>query len=236
MSDQNIKERISKLLALGTSPNEHEANSAITKAKRLMAEYKFTEDEFDVSKSKTPIEIKSEIFYTTRKNRWISDLAGVIAENSCCAFYLKTAPRKQKHYIAFRGFENDVEICNTTFEYAIDCVNGLLKENSKEEARKNGTKKLSQSEINIISESYAIGFVHGLKESYRTQNEYHQEWGLVMQVPKEVTEYVEDLKPASWKNNRQEIDQSFYRAGYEEGENFNMRDKLNYTDCSNFGT
>lgn len=40
MAEQDYREKIKKLLALSESSNEHEAKSALLKAKKLMAEHK----------------------------------------------------------------------------------------------------------------------------------------------------------------------------------------------------
>lgn len=43
MAEQDYREKIKKLLALSESSNEHEAKSALLKAKKLMAEHKIAE-------------------------------------------------------------------------------------------------------------------------------------------------------------------------------------------------
>ena len=40
MAEQDYREKIKKLLALSESSNEHEAKSALLKAKKLMAEHR----------------------------------------------------------------------------------------------------------------------------------------------------------------------------------------------------
>ena len=42
MAEQDYREKIKKLLALSESSNEHEAKSALLKAKKLMAEHKLS--------------------------------------------------------------------------------------------------------------------------------------------------------------------------------------------------
>ena len=55
--------------------------------------------------------------------------------------------------------------------------------------------------INSYVDSYAQGFVDGLKESYDEQTEENeQEWGLVAVVPPEVKAVTDGMKPV-YPNN-----------------------------------
>lgn len=50
--NNNIKERIAKLLALAESPNENEAKAALLKARALMVQHKFRPEECTGKKRK----------------------------------------------------------------------------------------------------------------------------------------------------------------------------------------
>lgn len=225
--DSKIRERINKLLALGTSPNQHEANSAILKAKQLMAEHKLSDRDF-IKKDEVPIEVDTGLFYTTRKGKWISDISGIIAENNCCVHYLRTQKHSQSHKVFLYGFEEDVNICNSTLSYAVDCVNSLLKlivNEIKKDPEKN------TNEINYACESFGRGFCDGLQEAYKDQVEENQEWGLVMVIPPEVSKVMEDLKPGKWKRIGYDKDIVAYNQGYKEGLRFTTKDKLETHAC-----
>lgn len=45
----DIKDRISKILALAESPNENEARAALLKARELMAKYKLQPEDLELS-------------------------------------------------------------------------------------------------------------------------------------------------------------------------------------------
>lgn len=225
--DSKIRERINKLLALGTSPNQHEANSAILKAKQLMAEHKLSDRDF-IKKDEVPIEVDTGLFYTTRKGKWISDITRIIAENNCCVHYLRTQKCSQSHRVFLYGYEEDVNICNNTLNYAIDCVNSLLKlivNEIKKDPEKN-TKA-----INYACESFGRGFCDGLQEAYKDQIEENQEWGLVMVIPPEVSKVMEGLKPGKWRRISFDKDMRAYNRGYEEGLRFTTKDKLETHAC-----
>lgn len=219
--DSSVRERIKKLLALGTSPNQHEANCAILKAKQLMAEYKLTDRDF-IKKDEKPIKIDTNIYYTTRKEHWMTGLADVAAENNCCVFYMITPHGSQRHYIVFYGYEEDVIICNSIFTYAVDCIRSELKQIIKSMKKENKTNQ----DIRNASESYGKGFYQGLDDAYKVQDEENQEWGLVMMVPPEVSELIQDMKHTPHKEGAYKDNQSLYAQGYEEGKIFTTQNRL----------
>ncbi|HEY5537469.1 MAG TPA: DUF2786 domain-containing protein [Acetobacterium sp.] len=219
--DSSIRKRIKKLLALGKSPNQNEANCAILKAKQLMAEHKMTDRDF-IKKDENPIKIDSNLYFTTRKDLWMTGLADVIAENNCCVFYMITPKASQKHYIIFYGYEEDVTICVSTFCYAVDCIRTQLKSIVKALRQEGETTRM----INNASESFGIGFFQGLVDAYELQDAENQQWGLAMVVPPEVLELVKTMTPSQHKAGKHENNQTLYTRGYQEGKVFTIQDKL----------
>ena len=63
----DIEKKIRKLLALSESPNEFEAQAALLKARKLMAEYKLTEAELHEGNKK--VKTIKNIFYWIRWTR-----------------------------------------------------------------------------------------------------------------------------------------------------------------------
>ncbi|KNZ41405.1 DUF2786 domain-containing protein [Acetobacterium bakii] len=220
--DTAVRDRIKKLLALGKSPNQNEANYAILKAKKMMVEYKLTERDV-LRKDEIPIKVDTNIYYTTRKEHWMTGLADVIAENNCCVFFMITPPGSQKHYIIFYGYEEDASICTGTFAYAVDCIRSQLKQIVKtlKDEEKTGT------EIRSACESFGKGFYEGLEDIYHIQEEENQEWGLVTVVPPEVAELLKDMKHAQHQEGAIHQDnESLYIRGYREGKTFTIQNKL----------
>jgi hypothetical protein len=219
--DSNIRKRIKKLLALGTSPNQNEANNAILKAKKLMVEYKLTERDIKTFDEK-PVKIDSDLFYTNQKDHWMAGLADVIAENNCCVFYLITPDNTDTHYIIFYGYEDDAMICNSVFAYAVDCVQSNLVNIKKMMM----AQDVAEKTINDACESYGQGFYEGLEDAYAIQETENMEWGLVMAIPAEVKEILKPLKHRPHQDKDQVYHHQFYAQGYEEGRIFTTADKL----------
>lgn len=66
-----IQERIAKLLALADSPNEHEAQAALLKARELMAEYKLRPEEIQAT-GKAKVIVKTVgITCTAMTDSWV---------------------------------------------------------------------------------------------------------------------------------------------------------------------
>ena len=155
MDSTNVKiiDKIKKLLALGDhNPNEHEAQSAILKAHEMMAEHGISSVSTD-----------EEISYFTEKCEHKGDrkfrrtLASIIAPNFRCHNYLSNGR------VVFFGRSNDAKIAKEAFEYAYTFA---YRESNRLYAqfRKNG------GDARGIVNSYALGFVCGLKEKLDAQS------------------------------------------------------------------
>lgn len=207
----NYKEKIKKLLALAGSNNEHEARAAILKAREIMGRYKLTEADLEEKKNQKIKTLNTGIVYTSKTGLWVSHLQKVVAENYCCTTSVGCIT-KQKMEVYFTGFEDDLEICNEVFQYAVDTVLHSIKQIKKK-------KHLSAMKIRSECLSYGIGFAEGCKEAFADQGE--ENWGLVMVVPQEVKDATDrnslgnrKMSVSCGKNQEQ------YSKGFEDGKNF----------------
>ena len=134
MTEQDYREKIKKLLALSESSNEHEAKSALLKAKRLMAEHKIAEiDLKDIDKKKV-VHIKTEFDCSKRREAWMISLSAIISQNFCCQSYRKKEYNKQVATICFVGLEGDVDACVEIFRYAVECIKSAAQEQMSKRA------------------------------------------------------------------------------------------------------
>lgn len=218
----NYKAKIKKLLALAESPVEAEAQAALLKARELMAKHKLSElDLKDVGRQEVK-DVELEITCSKRRDPWIVNLSGVIAENYCCKGYRRHSPGSQTQRMGFIGFEDDVEICVVVFQYAVDCVLTKIKE-IKQEYKQYG---LQADYIKKMCDSYGYGFVSGTNRAFKKQ----QEWGLVLVTPKEVQE-----ASAHWSKHEfnaraalsENLHMSAYNSGYADGKRFDPKHRLN---------
>lgn len=218
----DYKEKIRKLLALAESPNEHEAKSALLKARQLMAEYKLSEAELKDVEKQVVKDIRTDITCSKRRNPWIVNLSGVIGENYCCKGYRNHARGTQTQRIGFIGLEDDVEVCVEIFKYAVDCVLAECKRIKKENAC------YYADYVKQLCNSYGYGFTIGVAEAFqKQQQENEQGWGLVLVMPKEVEEAAQHLGHKEFKARAQEaLSGDAYLMGYERGKDFDPTKRL----------
>lgn len=210
----NIKEKIQKLLALATSPNENEARAALLKAKELMAANKLSEADFEEVKDQELVHVLCEnVKWTSDSgNVWMTDLCNILCENYCCAASWNCIKGRRTYTLVITGIGDDVQICKTAVEYATGFVLSRL----KVWGRKNKS----------ASKSYATGFIAGLKEAFEEQKEQHQEWGLVVQRSQEVNDYIDSLGTRNVKIKKEAFDPLAYLRGQQDGKDFNARKVL----------
>ena len=220
----DIKDKVAKLLALATSPNEHEAQEALMKARELMVKYKLRPEEVGRTENLKVVIQTIGVECTKMTDVWAPDLAAVIAQHYCCKAYRQRMPRSKKVEIGFAGLEDDFEICKRIFLYAYDCVKSHCKEIKVEHQRRGW----NATAIREMCNAYGWGFVDGLEEAFNKQEEAHQEWGLVMVVPQAVEEATANQKKPSTYGEARTSGwlKKYAMQGYEEGQTFDPSTKL----------
>ena len=224
----DYKEKIKKLLALSKSPNEHEAQSALTKAQRLMAEHKISMVEVQDVGKKADIQ-NTGVTYSARRDPWVLSLSNTIARNYCCEAISSTRPGKQTHTLYFVGLDDDLEICKIAFEYAADCIRSEIKN------RKAIGKQFNYTNEQILKNcnGYAYGFIDGLEEAFEEQRKAaeHSEagWGLVLSTPPEVNKKLTELgmtKKAFNSKQASTVSKKDYEDGKKDGRDFDITKRV----------
>lgn len=216
----DIKSKITKLLALSTSPNENEAKAALLKARQLMAEHKLQVSDVAPSENARLVQQLCSITCTKQKDPWKIDLSAVIADAYCCTAYNNHVYRSKTYRIGFIGLEDDFEICKKIYLYAVDCVESEIRQIQKVAAEKYVPKYIDR-----LANAYGTGFCLGVKESLKKQTENHEEYALVLAKPKQVQDATEKLE--SMKRQFNNLDLSDIELlqqaarGQEDGEDFN---------------
>lgn len=155
-SKEDIVEKIKGLLALGNekrNDSDAEAKAALLKAQQLMAKY-------DISIEECEEQEEPEYSHEMCEHKWDYayriPLASVLAKNFRCMTYSRGKT------IVFMGHPSDAKICKATFEYAYQFIqkrgNSIY---NKKYAMGYPTKG--------VFNSYANGFIVGLKEAFDVQ-------------------------------------------------------------------
>lgn len=221
-TELDYKDKIRKLLALAESPNEHEAKAALLKAREMMAEHKLTKAELTDTPQKNVKRILTGITCSKRRNPWIINLSAVIGENYCCEAFRSRVKRKQTWTVGFIGFEDDTEICEMVFKYAVDSILSHNAEIRQWECWR------CVSEITEFCDSYGFGFSNGVSEAFRKQQESNEDsWGLVLVTPKEVEEAASSLGNQVFKPRALDsIHENYYFSGFQDGKQFDPTHRL----------
>lgn len=212
----NIREKIEKLLALASSPNENEAKAALLKAKELMAKNKLTEADFeDIKKQELKTFRCEDITWTTDSGRvWMAKLAKLICDEYLCVAAWGTKPRTRTHVLYITGMEEDLEVCKSVMGYAVGFIEGQIEDLQR---------KYRRQDPKAIANSYAEGFILGLEMAFEEQKAEHPEWGLVVVKPEEVKGYEENLRSKSVKAKKSDFNALAYMKGQNDGHDFNKR-------------
>jgi hypothetical protein len=191
-TDSKIIDKILKLLALGKdNPNENEAQEAILKAHAIMAEYGIDAIEAGSGES---VSYSTE-FCNHRGNRQFRKLLSyVIATNFRCKNYYHGGQ------VVFFGRSGDAKIAKEIFEYAYSFA---YKESSRLSAK---FRRKGRNTYGVI-DSYAIGFISGLKEKLGEQST-----ALMIITPPDVKEKYSEMSKG-WKMDRTRLSVSNSSAG-----------------------
>jgi len=141
--DKSIVEKIEKLLALGQSPNEHEAKLAIENANRLLTKYNLTMLDLNKNENNT-IQFVFEQ-NSSRVSTWKNTLLKGVCITNFCDLVIS---RGSKVNFIIIGKEFNISIVKNLFEYLSEAIELW--------ARKNGGKGTS------AKNSYKVGMAFGL--------------------------------------------------------------------------
>ncbi len=213
----NIADKISKLLALAESPYESEAKAALLKARQLMAEHKLRPEDFEKVKDQPVIRHLSGVFSTKLTTPWAFQLAANIAKHYCCRSYRSSQKGKKRSEVGFVGFAEDAQACSLAFSYAFDYV---MKRYLAIKQEVNAPAPV----VRQMCHSYGWGFCVGLEEAFEAQTTEHQDWGLVMVVPKAVEDNVATMKKgrAYSTPNRDTWSSRYAAMGQSDGRDFRL--------------
>lgn len=202
-----IVEKIKKLLALADkaqNTNEHEAQAALLKAQKLMAEYGVSV-EGNTEEAHT---YKFVVCNTPGDKGFRSHLAVTIGDNFRCK------PIMHGNQVAFLGRSEDVDICASAFEFAYK----FAKRNGDREVRQ--ARKDGRDPKNVFN-SYAMGFLVGLRQKLAEQSK-----ALMIVVPQDVKDefsnrFTNTKRYAGGMRNDREraYDHQAYFAGVTDGKN-----------------
>ena len=219
MDNQKLLERIQKLFKLAEgNENDHEAQSALLAAQKLMVENGIEQSEVErLSNIQTPKEVVHEnVTNGERLLWWKRSLARIIAKNFCCMYYILRS-NSDNGGLIFLGLKEDVELAETVYAFAKEAI---VYGTSRYVAdyKKNHRKQAYTGHKN----DYMTGWLSGLSAQYEEQVDKNN-WGLVLVTDSLVLRAYADLKLRKVKASSRYTanNENAMLAGYQQGKAFN---------------
>lgn len=218
--NEQIVEKIGKLLSLATSDVEEEARAAMLKAQALMAAHNLSLEQVATfsggsDRGRTgglgqgPV-VEQTVEKPARTIQyWQKLLTSVVTENFRCACVYRSY-RNGSRDIVIIGTPTDVAVCRETlvfsFHSAINCW-----------SRYRATRTFrSRRSLEASKRDYMIGFTRGLRDAFAAQV---KEKAIVLVRPAQVDDHLSGMhlrsEPAVRRNFM--VDRHAQRRGYEEG-------------------
>lgn len=161
--DAKILDKIKKLLALGTSNNEHEAAAALAMAQKLMAEHGVTTSELKLA-DVTHVDVLSP-FSISKINDYEGQLAKTIAKLFSCDYcFMAVTTRSIKFGLRkgaewrFIGRADSVELA----KYSFVVMARKLKRARAEYVAKHAESGYNRQTLNAIGNGFCDGWVKGV--------------------------------------------------------------------------
>lgn len=162
MTRERVIERVSKLLALSNSSNEHEAALAAAHAQRLLSEHNLAMSELEVQQQGAG-EVELQMARTITK--WISSLFATVANAFDCMPVVTTETSRSR--LRFIGVGEDPEVAACTLEFLISELRWLASAYLAGLDQAQG--KLTTSQRQKVRNSYLLGGAFGVAEALRRQ-------------------------------------------------------------------
>lgn len=198
MNREQLMNKVNKLLALaGNNPSQAEANAAMAKAQKLIAEYNLNMDEFAEEKEQIvmmPCEHPNNNGYRTH-------LSVILGKNFRCR------PIMCGNRVNFIGYKTDVQICVQVFNYAYKVSRRNGQKLERESRKKYGS-------ADGIFNSYVNGFMQGIQEVLDEQCR-----ALMIVVPEEVDKELKERAGGQYKGGmrRTSFDYGSFTEGKKDG-------------------
>jgi len=202
MTDMNkIADKIQKLLNLaGNNPNEEEAQAALLKAQKLMAQYNVDLESLGDGKK----ELKCSLELTKVKaNPRDNQVHVIIADAFACKPLISCG-----RHLMFFGREDNAKAAKSCMEF----IHKTLEQGIRRVCKEYGLKSSERGASDIYN-GYAKGFIEGLKETVGAQTV-----ALAVVVPEDVKEAFSKKFPSlnTYKGKGTSWDPS-YKDAYHQG-------------------
>ena len=227
---QSLVGKIKKLLALSSSPYEHEAQAALLKAQQLMISHEVSDDEIDRSEEGSELEmpIVRELFVRAKRvpAYWKRSLLTVLAK-----FYKCQYVEYSGQGIGVYGHRPYVEVVRHLFHYYVEVIDQMAKPH-----RGQGTVFLNNFRSGMVDRLDAKlqekQSEPCLADLAQTGDGLAEEMGLVRlhQEASELRDFIGVINPGFYRRRGNvsyvQLNQKAQKKGYESGKHLSVNDQM----------
>lgn len=202
-NDMNkIADKIQKLLSLaGNNPSQEEAQKALLKAQELMAKYNLEQGDISGEEIKYTLETAA-----VKVNPRSKSICLIIAESFACKVILQWQGKSQK--IVFFGREDNAKAAKSAMDY----IHRVMERGMTKACRDHGYESTSVAGASMVYNSYASGFISGLKSAMSAQTT-----ALAVVVPQDVKDEFNKAFPSVKKGRASHMTSGDYKDSYRQG-------------------
>lgn len=209
---EKIVDKITKLLALATSSNVHEATLALQKAQELALKHNMNISEIAEKKEEVVtgrIEENSKSVSVHRKL-----MAQVLSKHFRVKVFTSTNRFTREQRIVVVGFSEDVQVYQSIFEWTYRVFKSLALQAINERKRMDSSFE-TRSQSLRFQNTYFQGFLKGIDKAFE-DNE--NKFALIVVAPKEVDQYMKTLRLGTATTSlRTASDSAALERGYKDG-------------------
>lgn len=221
--DQNIIEKINKLLALGQSPNEHEAKLAMINAQKLLTKHNLSMHDIKAKEDTLDIIEKVLGLDSTRVATWKSSLLNSICLNNYCTLLISTGYNRQKSFKII-GTDVNIQMVLQMYEYLYETIERITK--------KSDTKGTTEKN------SFRLGMINGINEQFRAIKDAMERDGIdeectalmVVDFEKKnktaISKFLENYRIRQTSSKGSRIDGGAYAKGRVEGSKVSLNKQV----------
>lgn len=213
--NNEIIEKIKKVLAMTDSPYPEESQAAMLKAQELMIKNGLSISDIEDAGKPKQKEVVDEIAHESRRIIWWKiTLSSIIGNNFRCHPYCGYCG------VFFIGIKEDVEIAKNVYAYAVIVIEQLSKEYAK-------ANKIPGVDSRRIKNTYIFGFLDGLRDRFAEQVN-SECFALILVKDDAVIEAVENKDLSKGRKRKVFVyrDQNAAAVGYRDGKSFNPNKKM----------
>lgn len=195
--EPKILERIRKCLALGESPNEHEAMQAIMTAQRLALKHGLDLESIKTSDEPRKV-VREELDKQKRGHiypRYKRVIATILGQNFRVQPLYNTIRKLTQYWVI--GLPDDVAIYRQVYGYTIAAYELLLPLAIEDHYREYRLDYRDAATTKALQNDYLDGFCTGLNDRFRQNIE---EFALMVVKPIELQQELERIKPRTVKH------------------------------------